>query len=118
MKSDGGLHVPGLCSEEVKSVEDVNQVGFNNEQSANIAELLFSRNFLYVGLFLIVYQDYVWVTSMNIQIKEEMGWQVFLTHQIVLRWYGTPQSCDILFIEINNKMKYNYISGFFPDIVT
>lgn len=26
MKSDGGLHVPGLCSEEVKSVEDVNQV--------------------------------------------------------------------------------------------
>lgn len=35
MKSDGGLHVPGLCSEEVKSVEDVNQVGFNNEQSAN-----------------------------------------------------------------------------------
>lgn len=59
MKSDGGLHVPGLCSEEVKSVEDVNQVGFNNEQSANIAELLFSRNFLYVGLFLIVYQDYV-----------------------------------------------------------
>lgn len=34
MKSDGGLHVPGLCSEEVKSVEDVNQVGFNNEQSA------------------------------------------------------------------------------------
>lgn len=54
MKSDGGLHVPGLCSEDVKSVEDVNQVGFNNEQSANIAELLFSRNFLYVGLFLIV----------------------------------------------------------------
>lgn len=32
MKSDGGLHVPGLCSEEVKSVEDVNQVGFNSEQ--------------------------------------------------------------------------------------
>lgn len=26
MKSEGGLHVPGLCSEEVKSVEDVNQV--------------------------------------------------------------------------------------------
>lgn len=32
MKSDGGLHVPGLCSEEVKSVEDVNQVGFNSER--------------------------------------------------------------------------------------
>ena len=27
MKSEGGLHVPGLCSEEVKSVDDVNQVG-------------------------------------------------------------------------------------------
>ncbi|XP_078338676.1 uncharacterized protein LOC111136219 isoform X2 [Crassostrea virginica] len=26
MKSEGGLHVPGLCSEEVKSVDDVNQV--------------------------------------------------------------------------------------------
>lgn len=41
MKSDGGLHVPGLCSEEVKSVEDVNQVGFNNEWSANSKKLLF-----------------------------------------------------------------------------
>lgn len=55
MKSDGGLHVPGLCSEEVKSVEDVNQVDYNNEQSANSKKLLFNRNFLYVGLFLIVY---------------------------------------------------------------
>lgn len=41
MKADGGLHVPGLCSEEVKSVEDVNQVGFNNEWSANSKKLLF-----------------------------------------------------------------------------
>lgn len=59
MKLDGGLYVLGLCLEEVKFVEDVNQVGFNNEQLVNIVELLFSRNFLYVGLFFIVYQDYV-----------------------------------------------------------
>lgn len=59
MKLEGGLYVLGLCLEEVKFVEDVNQVGFNNEQLVNIVELLFSRNFLYVGLFFIVYQDYV-----------------------------------------------------------
>lgn len=84
MKSDGGLHVPGLCSEEVKSVEDVNQVDYINEQSANSKKLLFNRNFLFVGLFLIV-SGLCKVTSMNVQIKEEMGWQVcFLTHQAML----------------------------------
>lgn len=31
MKLDGGLYVLGLCLEEVKFVEDVNQVGFNSE---------------------------------------------------------------------------------------
>lgn len=72
MKSDGGLHVPGLCSEEVKSVEDVNQVGFNNEQSA-ISTVNILAGTSYLWDYFLQYQDYVWVTSMNIQIKEEMG---------------------------------------------
>lgn len=72
MKSDGGLHVPGLCSEEVKSVEDVNQVGFNNEQSA-ISTVNILAGTSYLWDYFLQYQDYVWVTSMNIQIKEAMG---------------------------------------------
>lgn len=72
MKSDGGLHVPGLCSEEVKSVEDVNQVGFNNEQSANSTVTILAET-SYLWDYFLQYRDYVWVTSMNIQIKEEMG---------------------------------------------
>lgn len=72
MKSDGGLHVPGLCSEEVKSVEDVNQVGFNNEQSA-ISTVNILAGTSYLWDYFLQYQDYIWVTSMNIQIKEEMG---------------------------------------------
>lgn len=72
MKSDGGLHVPGLCSEEVKSVEDVNQVGFNNEQSA-ISTVNILAGTSYLWDYFLQYQGYVWVTSMNIQIKEEMG---------------------------------------------
>lgn len=73
MKSDGGLHVPGLCSEEVKSVEDVNQVGFNNEQSANSTVTIFIAGTSYLWDYFLQYRGYVWVTSMNIQIKEEMG---------------------------------------------
>lgn len=72
MKSDGGLHVPGLCSEEVKSVEDVNQVGFNNEQSANSTVTILAET-SYLWDYFLQYQDYICVTSMNIQIKEEMG---------------------------------------------
>lgn len=72
MKSDGGLHVPGLCSEEVKSVEDVNQVGFNNEQSA-ISTVNILAGTSYLWDYFLQYRGYVWVTSMNIQIKEEMG---------------------------------------------
>lgn len=70
MKSDGGLHVPGLCSEEVKSVEDVNQVGFYNEQSANSTVTILAGT-SYLWDYFLQYRDYVWVTSMNIQIKEE-----------------------------------------------
>lgn len=54
MKLDGGLYVLGLCLEEVKFVEDVNQVDYINEQSVNSKKLLFNRNFLFVGLFFIV----------------------------------------------------------------
>lgn len=39
----------------------------------------------------------------------------------LLRWYGTPQYRDVLYlpIETNNKIKYNVIICFsFPSIVT
>lgn len=36
---------------------------------------------------------------------------------INLMWYGTLRCCDVLFIKINNKTKYNYTSSFFPNIV-
>lgn len=72
MKSDGGLHVPGLCSEEVKSVEDVNQVGFNIEQSANSTDTILAGT-SYLWDYCLQYRGYVWVTSMTIQIKEKMG---------------------------------------------
>lgn len=45
MKLDGGLYVLGLCLEEVKFVEDVNQVGFNNEWLVNSKKLLFQQEF-------------------------------------------------------------------------
>lgn len=75
MKSDGGLHVPGLCSEEVKSVEDVNQVGFNSERRmvSKKCRIIILAGISYMWDYSLQYQDYVWVKSMNIQIKEEMG---------------------------------------------
>lgn len=75
MKSDGGLHVPGLCSEEVKSVEDVNQVGFNSERRmvSKKCRIIILAGTSYMWDYSLQYQDYVWVKSMNIQIKEEMG---------------------------------------------
>lgn len=75
MKSDGGLHVPGLCSEEVKSVEDVNQVGFNSERRmvSKMCRIIILAGTSYMWDYSLQYQDYVWVKSMNIQIKEEMG---------------------------------------------
>lgn len=75
MKSDGGLHVPGLCSEEVKSVEDINQVGFNSERRmvSKKCRIIILAGTSYMWDYSLQYQDYVWVKSMNIQIKEEMG---------------------------------------------
>lgn len=75
MKSDGGLHVPGLCSEEVKSVEDVNQVGFNSERRmvSKKCRIIILAGISYMWDYSLQYQDYVWVKRMNIQIKEEMG---------------------------------------------
>lgn len=75
MKSDGGLHVPGLCSEEVKSVEDVNQVGFNSERRmvSKKCRIIILAGTSYMWDYSLQYQDYVCVKSMNIQIKEEMG---------------------------------------------
>lgn len=75
MKSDGGLHVPGLCSEDVKSVEDVNQVGFNSERRmvSKKCRIIILAGTSYMWDYSLQYQDYVWVKSMNIQIKEEMG---------------------------------------------
>lgn len=35
---------------------------------------------------------------------------------IILRWYGIPPGCDVLFIEIKNKTKYNFINTVFPKI--
>lgn len=32
----------------------------------------------------------------------------------ILRWYWTPPFCDILFTEINNKIKDQCINSFFP----
>lgn len=50
MKLDGGLYVLGLCLEEVKFVEDVNQVGFNNEWLVNSKKLLFQQEFFICGI--------------------------------------------------------------------
>lgn len=35
-----------------------------------------------------------------------------------LRWYATPPYCDVLPIEINKKIKHNFIILFFPKIAT
>lgn len=36
---------------------------------------------------------------------------------ICLRWYGICLCCDVVFIEINNKNKYNVIDIFLLNIV-
>lgn len=37
----------------------------------------------------------------------------------ICRWYmyGTPPGCDVLFIEINDEIKYNFMNSFFSTMV-
>lgn len=35
-----------------------------------------------------------------------------------LMWYGTLPCCDVLFIEINSKIKCNYVRSFVPIILS
>lgn len=68
MKLDGGLYVLGLCLEEVKFVEDVNQVGFNSERRmvSKKCRIIILVGIFYMWDYFLQYQDYVWVKSMNI----------------------------------------------------
>lgn len=42
---------------------------------------------------------------------------IHTVHKALLRWFGTPPSSDVLFIEINEKIKYDFINSFFSAIV-
>lgn len=38
---------------------------------------------------------------------------IYFPNVLRLRWYGTPPCSDVLFIEINNKIKSNFMNSFF-----